>query len=68
MVERRKILADHRFANIFPDVSGGYPNGIPGDSPGTWYYAIAAASTMGDVFCGIYHNGKTILSAEVSEL
>jgi hypothetical protein len=62
----RKIIADHGFAETFPYVSSGFPNGIPVEPPGTWWFAIPAATTMGDVSCGIHHNGKTILSAEAS--
>ena len=60
IAEARQILSDHRFRQDFT-------NGIPGNSPGTWYLAIAAASTMGDVSCGITYDGTAILSAEVSE-
>jgi hypothetical protein len=67
IAEARKILADHRFTKDFPFVSKEFPNGIPAEVPGTWYFAIAAASTMGDDSCGITHDGTRIVSAEASE-
>lgn len=67
IAEARKILVDHHFSDRFPYVSSDFPNGIPADPPGTWYDVIDADSTMGDVSCGIHHDGKMILSAEESE-
>lgn len=54
-------------SQYLPDPHSAYPNGIEGDKPGTWFFAIPAGTTMGDVACGITHDGKVIVEGRLLE-
>ena len=63
----RLIVKDWGLESWLPKPDGAYPNGVRDDQDGTWFFAIPAASTMGDVTCGISHDGRVIVSVDLLE-
>jgi hypothetical protein len=60
----RAILSEHGLERHAPDANGNFPHDIPGRKAGTRFFAIPAASTMGDMSCGVTHDGVVIVEAD----
>lgn len=49
------------------DPRSDFPNGVDDGKPGTWFFAIPAGTTIGDIACGITHDGKVIVEGRMLE-
>ena len=62
--DARKIIARRGLEKFAPDSSSDF-NSVLDRESGAWYAPIPALSTMGDMVCGLTHDGKVVLKAEV---
>ena len=68
--DAKAIITAAGLGHLLPRASGLDALGLGGYDAreGNWFFAIPVAMEYGDERCGIYHDGKVILKAEMEVL
>ena len=65
VADARKIVEDGGLGGWVRPMAGSNVPGVFDEKTKTWFFAVPAPTTVGDLVCGVTHDGRVVLSAEV---